>query len=277
LSGTVRGLDVLVLANLTCRRRNKEALHELTGALTRRRKVHKIRIHLRGLQEWTCVMPSGLASDPLGRLGEAQFEQLCIAGGLIPNRSTYDRTGWDYLVEFPFSERPKPLDSRPSPQEVKVQVKTVGPKAGTFKIRLSSAERIAKYPQAAFVCVLVTDQQNNFQRLYVLVHVIGDLLSLILKELRKCTAKNSLQVNKRHLTLPFAKFGIPVAVSGPGLRRQLEETIGSNPTQYAAMKRNQLAELGFDAARYEGTFTVSVESMSELADILLGRKKSRGP
>src|SRR3954452_23232387 len=139
------------------------------------------------------MIDTPLDSDPVGRMGELCFETLCVRAKLIPNRSSWDRTGWDYLVGFPFAQDAGPLDSRASPPEPLVQVKTVGPNGKRIQIRLSAAARLAKHPLAAFICVPVYDGAQNPQALYLL-HVVDDLLALILKELRKHRAKNSLKI-----------------------------------------------------------------------------------
>ncbi len=37
----------------------------------------------------------------VGGMGENTFEAWCNSVGLAANRSQIDKTGWDYLVEFP--------------------------------------------------------------------------------------------------------------------------------------------------------------------------------
>ena len=39
----------------------------------------------------------------LGLMGETAFTTWCAAAGLVPNPSTVDKTGWDVIVEFPFT------------------------------------------------------------------------------------------------------------------------------------------------------------------------------
>ena len=57
-----------------------------------------------------------LNSDQLGKKGEDRFSELCSDAGLVCNKSTYDRTGWDFIVEFLFDSDPKvTLDKRQAP------------------------------------------------------------------------------------------------------------------------------------------------------------------
>src|SRR5205809_6637408 len=96
-----------------------------------------------------------LDSDPQGAKGESRFQEICEDAGLICNKSTRDRSGWDFIVEFQFgdAEDPSPLDSRTPPLSCHVQVKTLRAENDRFRMRLSSAERLAKEIKPAFVYV----------------------------------------------------------------------------------------------------------------------------
>jgi hypothetical protein len=216
-------------------------------------------------------MDTSLEPESRGRLGELKLEQLCVEGGLTANRVGHDRTGWDFNVEFPFSpDRRARLDSRPSPPQARVQVKTVMHKETSFKIRLSAAERLAKYPLTAFICVMAMDGGQVVRAVYVL-HVMGDVLSRILKELRQCEATNSLLVNRKSISMPVS-LGIRIEVSASDLREELRASCGNRPDEYEEQKKHQLANLGFDAVRYTGRFTLEATSESDMADVFLGLK-----
>jgi hypothetical protein len=88
-----------------------------------------------------------LNADELGEKGQARFKEICADAKLICNQSDRDRTGWDFIVEFPFETVVgvlAPLESRKTPLSCHVQVKTLLDKNDRFKMRLSSAERLAK-------------------------------------------------------------------------------------------------------------------------------------
>ena len=55
-----------------------------------------------------------LTADELGEAGETLFAHLCALAGLTCNKSQRDRTGWDFVVEFPLAgvDRPLALDHR---------------------------------------------------------------------------------------------------------------------------------------------------------------------
>ena len=91
-------------------------------------------------------MPPLIDNDMLGAKGEALFDGCCAEAGLVSNPSSRDRTGWDRIVEFPHPPLADLLtiDKRPAPISCHVQIKAVGSGARTCRLRLSSAERLAK-------------------------------------------------------------------------------------------------------------------------------------
>ena len=145
-----------------------------------------------------------LNSDQLGKKGEARFSEICSDAKLTCNPSSYDRTGWDFIVEFPFDPpgRQPSLDKRRSPISCHVQVKTMWSSNDTFRMRLSSAERLAKEPKPAFVYVFKVNKNLGFVEAY-LVHMLDDNLATILKRLRREHAKGpkeTAKINKKYIT-----------------------------------------------------------------------------
>jgi len=67
-----------------------------------------------------------LTADELGEKGESRFREICADAQLVCNKAARDRTGWDFLVEFPLATTsPLSLDHRRAPLSVHVQVKTI--------------------------------------------------------------------------------------------------------------------------------------------------------
>ena len=59
----------------------------------------------------------------VGRMGENTFEAWCNSIGLTANKSQVDKTGWDYLVEFPIDhDNSLPADLIPKAIECRIQV-----------------------------------------------------------------------------------------------------------------------------------------------------------
>ena len=61
----------------------------------------------------------------VGSMGERCFGIWCSSVGITANKSDIDRTGWDFIVEFPWEKSEKiPKDMLLAPIECKVQVKS---------------------------------------------------------------------------------------------------------------------------------------------------------
>ena len=216
-----------------------------------------------------------LNPDELGDLGEKEFAKLCVSGHMICNESGRDRTGWDFIVESPFPTSSfTPMDQRPQPPECRSQVKTVWAGQKNIKLRLSSAERLAKHGQLACIFVLTVNQDKTFESLYG-IHIIDDVLSMILKEIRKCEQAGSTRINRTFVRYNFIKLGERIEVSGEHLRAFIETAAGPDPAAYSAMKNRQITELGSVGNRFFGTFTLKVDDERELMDIMLGVKKGK--
>jgi hypothetical protein len=175
-----------------------------------------------------------LNSDQLGKKGEARFGEICSDARLTCNPSSYDRTGWDFIVEFPYDppgQEPS-LDKRQSPISCHVQLKTMWSSNDTFRMRLSSAERLAKEPKPAFVYVLKVNGNLEFAEAY-LVPMLDDNLAAILKRLRREHAKGpeaTAKINKKYIAFRASRSGQRLPVSGDALRNALRISCGPSIT-----------------------------------------------
>ncbi len=216
-------------------------------------------------------------SDAVGNKGESRFAELCADAGLHANKVGIDRTGWDYYVEFPFPPEPGAdrLDTRPQPTEFKVQVKTVWLKARNVRLRLSSAERLAKWVGPAFVIVLVADPRNlEFLSMHAL-HVRGKTLSIVLEALRRCEHDGSTQVNHRTVALNHLRDGEALPMSGAAMRELVARAIGSGFAAYSAGKQVERDNLGVRGARWSGRMVLEASDDAEVSDIMLGLKRGK--
>lgn len=212
-----------------------------------------------------------LPAHNLGAMGEAKFWELCEASGLICNRSNRDFEGWDYIVTFPFStQEKKGLDEREHPPSAYIQVKTRYGR-GPIKLRLTSAEWLAKQPKPAFIYVLEVNDTGQFTGSN-LIHISGDVLGKILKRLRTEEALKSDLPNKKYLSFTPDSVGVHLPVESQALRDALETTIGPKLHSYISEKKKQLEELGFEGrpVGLEATFHLT---STEFVDAVLGLKK----
>ncbi|MBV8735689.1 MAG: hypothetical protein JO007_00210 [Alphaproteobacteria bacterium] len=216
-----------------------------------------------------------LNSDELGAKGEAKFEGLCADAKLTCNKSSRDRTGWDYLVEFPFDIPlgEKTLDKRGSAISCHVQVKTVWWDNPRIKLRLSSAERLAKEPKPAFIYVINVNEDLSFGESY-LIHLHGKNVVRILKRLRE-EERDTGRINRVEITFDPKTAGIRLEPSGRALRDQLQKECEENLQAYIAEKDKELKNLGFGQDRYQVEATIEAGSVDEIVDSFLGLRPIR--
>lgn len=215
-------------------------------------------------------MARKLNSDQLGKKGESRFPELCTDGGLFPNQSIWDRKGWDFVVDWPFTGS-GPLDSRPTPPSCLVQLKTVWSGAKSVRLRLSSLEHIAKDLKPSFLFVLEVDDSLNYVGARV-ANLEGELLGLVLKALRQATIESTAP-NKTEIILPLNRWFETIAPTGAAARTAFEKSIGSSMAAYAIAKQRQLHELGFEKDRLSMTTSFETDDEEEVLDAFLGLRK----
>lgn len=213
-------------------------------------------------------MDRPLNSDQLGKKGELHFPGLCVDDGLIPNPSSWDRKGWDFIVDWPFEKESCGYDTRPSPRSCQVQVKTVWDDTDEVVLRLSSIEHLAKDVKPAFIVVLRVMPDQTFAESRI-AHVDEDLLGHILKALRIAEIDGE-KPNSVKISLSLAKWFEPLSAAKGALRQAFEAAIGPAMDSYVERKQRSLRELGFDQGHLTFHTTLRASSMDDITDAFLG-------
>jgi hypothetical protein len=212
-----------------------------------------------------------LGSDPLGAKGESRFQEICEDAGLICNKSTRDRAGWDFIVEFQFEDAEGgSLDSRAVPLSCHVQVKTLLTRTDRFKVRLSAAERLAKELKPAFLYVFKVDG-TQFTAAY-LIHIMDSALEKILRRLRELRAVGkSGKVNRTYISFSAVREGRNIEPTGEALQAAIQAACGPDLHEYSTRKAGQVRGLGFEPFPFRGIFRFrSLSGPEELVDVFLG-------
>lgn len=214
-------------------------------------------------------MGKKLTSDELGAAGEALFAGLSVRASLVCNKSDRDRTGWDFVVEFPM---PKvgvgvTLDKR-LPTACAVQLKSTT-RAGAVRLRLSAAERLAKDLRPAFIIVFHLNPTGEGSAGY-LIHLLGPALRKTLHRLRTVHANKTFDVNRVKISFDYQKLGTSFPLTPEGLKQALLSAIGDERTIYVAEKQRQLNELGYEDGGLEGEVLIWAENVAHLNNIVLG-------
>ena len=198
-------------------------------------------------------MSIALTSDELGAVGEGLFPTLCARAKLICNSSNRDRTGWDFVVEFPMPDVDEnlTLDGR-APTACSVQLKATAA-TGPVSLRLSSAERLAKDPRPALIVVMRLTPTGEPVAGY-LIHLLDAPLAKVLKRLRVAQASRTFDVNNAKISFDYRRCGERFELTGEGLRRALERACGTDRAAYVVEKQRQLDELGYENGGLEAEF-----------------------
>ena len=212
--------------------------------------------------------PRVLSSDELGAKGEARFSELCADAKLIANPSTRDRYGWDFFVEFQ-SELvgSASLDAREIPPPCLVQVKTTWMDNYSIRLRLSSAERLAKSSGPALIYVQKVYTDLSFGVSSAL-HFDGDLLNDILKRLREAE-RTSKSPNKVFVDYDIRMWGEEVASTGSALAAFFSRIKGQSWTSYIDAKKRQIRDSGFSADRLRIKAIIESEPHEEVVEAFL--------
>lgn len=215
-------------------------------------------------------MPPTLNADNLGEVGETAFKLLCDRAGLVCNRSTRDRTGWDFIVEFPLSTSSPSmtLDQR-AVAECRVQVKSTLGGSDRISARLSSVEILAKNAGPSAIVVVLL-RPNGTGIAGYLIHLLGDELARVLKRLRHAQAAQMLDVNQANISFPYRKVGKRFEFTPEGLLDALESAIASEGQGYATEKRRQMEELGYEDGVFQARVGFWVDGPEHLNNVLLG-------
>ena len=215
-----------------------------------------------------------LNSDELGEKGESRFREICADAKLVCNKADRDRTGWDFIVEFPFDNmKSTPLDSRSTPISCHVQVKTLLESSNSFSMRLSSAERLAKELKPSFIYIFKVNKGKQITEAF-LVHLLDQRLAAILKRLRKEEARGTTaeKINQKAISMTLLDSE-RIEPNGSSLRAAIGLVSHGGIYAYAAMKKAQLEKIGFETVSYEGKMSLHLRDEEEIVDAFLGIKK----
>ena len=208
--------------------------------------------------------------DSLGEKGEQRFGELCADAGLFCSKTTRDRVGWDFFVDFPHGVgQTGPLDQRIAPMSCYVQVKTVKDTSQRASLKLNMAGRLAAEPKPSFICLFKVNESLQFTDVY-LIHVSDDRLGQILKRLRSETAKgNETALNKNQITF-IPNEGERIELSGTALRAAFQRHCGDDIAAYVKCKAMQHEKLGFDDKRYAISVDFAGIDVRALRDAFFG-------
>lgn len=210
----------------------------------------------------------------LGFMGESAFSLWCGESGMIPNGSSIDKTGWDFLVEFPFDSDLSPTALHKPAAECRVQVKATDKKDRKLQIKLSNLRRLITAQMPSFFVFIEFDNLAEAQRVFV-VHVDNDLITRVLKRLHTIEVDpKENRLNKRTMTISYGEEHALPAPNGASLKNRILRDIGDDVSKYIAQKKEHLESTGFEDGFAQFTFiTEGEENLKTLIDVSIGVEK----
>lgn len=206
----------------------------------------------------------------LSALAETKFNGLCDYAGVIANKVREDQTGWDYAVEFPPMPSDGPADLNPAKPMCMVQVKSTRGTAARTKVKLSNAVRFAQNPLPCFVVLFVFDEASPEPRAVYLRHIWQTEIAEALRRAREAYVDGTpLHRSSPSLIFDEAELCPPEALIG-----RLEETIAAHGPDYGAAKSAIAKFVGYEDGAGEATFTLALDDMEALVDVMLGRREN---
>lgn len=214
----------------------------------------------------------------VGGMGERHLGAWCDEVGITANPVERDKTGWDYMLEFPLphalADGLHPLDLAPKPIRCLVQVKATDQSEPSISVKLDNWLRMATETIPAFFLVMEYDGQPYPQRGY-LVHVGELLIRAVLRRLREISTREpTTALHRQTMAVPYGPADQLVTPDGLGLEQAIRHHVGDDPHAYEDQKRRLIRTAGYE----EGLGELRVRMLlraddpeAHLVDLALGR------
>lgn len=207
----------------------------------------------------------------LGGMGESFFSFWCSREGLTANPSIVDKTGWDYLVEFPFFTSPTVFNIHRSAPECKVQVKATDGKDRKLSIKLSNLRRLATSKTPAFIVFIEFNGRTEADSVFI-VHLDNNLIFNILKRVHEVEKKgDGDKLHKRTMTIHYDDSNLVQHKNENSFTDAFKLFIRNDYDTYVRDKISYLETVGFDKMAYSVSFsTTGIDKARKLNDLFLG-------
>jgi hypothetical protein len=202
----------------------------------------------------------------LDNWAEDEFASLCSRAGVTRNKSIQDRTGWDYIVEFPPTDLSDiPADLRSIESSARVQVKSKRSGKASVTLKLSNALRFAKDPLPCFVVLFLATKGREPVRVFAR-HFWEQEIGQVLKRGREAHAKGRDDLNKKNVTWSFDEQD----EHSKDLMAWMAATSTAHRDRYAAAKADLVRTLGFEDGFIHGNIQFEISDLEALVDHQIG-------
>lgn len=209
-------------------------------------------------------------NNDIGEIGESNFKLWCSNAGLIANKSTQDKKGWDYIVQFSIITPCKIVTDKSNDEISTIfQVKTTNNINNSVSISLKNWNNMIRIPIPAFIIYIVLNTNDNVKNVYM-THIDENYMSKILKRMRE-TPQNKLHKAKMVYKWDskdeiFKDFGISI-------KNRILELVKNDFSNYCRNKAANLDSIGYNEITARGNLTIE-STLPDIIDFSIGLKKS---
>lgn len=213
-----------------------------------------------------------LTSAELGRKGERKFGDL-IHPSLSVNPSEEDLRGWDFYIEFPHDAQDANFDIRHPHKRFLIQVKTMWHDTNSAKLKLSSAEYLAKSPLPSGVLAIRINDDEELHDIHF-IEMRNTPLERVLKRLRKASRDEEFELHKKYISFNIAKYGEEISVEDSTYPiSEFMDGLVEDQNLYILDKIKTLRDLGFNRdIIHVGIPNTGDNNLEELSLVSLGLK-----
>lgn len=214
----------------------------------------------------------------LGGMAEARLEDWAHQVGITPNKTKYDKEGWDYLLQFPYEADRSvlTLDERASRIECLVQVKGTDSKKARNSISLSNWERLVRTPLPSFFLVINYRSHNQPSEAY-LIHIDKRWIESVFHRLRELGPEDAQNLHSKTLDLSWTKKEQLDSLDGEGLRSAILSHVNVGMAEYCKEKLDIQKNAGDPIPvllEFTSAFDSEEELWNSLVDFAIGLKEN---
>lgn len=203
--------------------------------------------------------------EDLSDWAEDRFALYCSQAGVVANKSSRDRTGWDYLLEFlQVNSASLPPDHHKPEMTARVQVKSRERGKLSATIKLDNAHRFAASPDPCFVVLAAATDGGEPVRFYA-KHFWKPEIERTLKRLRQAESK-SKPVHKQSFSVAFGKEDDHT----DDLIEWMRGMTSQDRAAYSAEKQKLNKTLGYEDGNPVGTVTFALDDLEAFIDHSIG-------
>lgn len=213
----------------------------------------------------------------IGNSGESFFEHLCHSIGITPNKVTIDKTGWDYLIEFPIElDQTKPIDLSEPTVRCYIQVKSTEKKRKGSLVKVSNLKRFLDTNDPCFFIFMDFQDKDRPSRIFV-THMGEVIMGKSLEKLRKISASGNTQLNRKSLLVSYRGEDELESVNSRCLRSKLLEFVPDGMDKYRDWKKQLVKGLGYEDYGSKASFFINSNDIDDLTDASLQRSFELSP